>query len=210
METAVTEKKTRIQVKREKLILDCALNVFATYGFHGATIDQIAGMADISKPNLLYYFRNKEHIYLSLLERTMDGWLDAFHAINPDGEPMAELEKYVDAKMDLSFSNPLASRLFAQEVQSGALHLKETMASSLRRDVDDKAAVIQKWMDDGKLQQVDPHHLIFSIWSVTQHYADFAVQIETLLEGRMNKATAKQAVRDILLRGLRPKPENET
>jgi TetR/AcrR family transcriptional regulator len=204
METVAPEKKTRIQVKREKLILDCALNVFATYGFHGATIDQIAAMADISKPNLLYYFRNKEHIYLSLLERTMDGWLDAFHAIDPEGDPLAELEKYVDAKMELSFSHPLSSRLFAQEVQSGAPHLKEVMANSLRSDVDGKAAVIQKWMDEGKLNPVDPHHLIFSIWSVTQHYADFAVQIDTLLEGRMNKDTAKFAVKDILLRGLKP------
>jgi TetR/AcrR family transcriptional regulator len=208
METKIdapeTAKKTRIQVKREKLILDCALEVFANYGFHGATIDQIADKADISKPNLLYYFRSKEHIYLTLLERTMEGWLDPFFAINPEGEPLAELEKYIESKMQISFSNPLASRLFAQEVQNGAPRLREVMENSLRGHVDAKAAVIQKWMDDGKLRYVDPHHLIFSIWSVTQHYADFAVQIDVLLEGRMDKDTAMTAVKDILLRGLKP------
>ena len=46
-------KKTRIQLHREKLVLDSALEVFAAYGFHGATIDQIAAKADLSKPNVL-------------------------------------------------------------------------------------------------------------------------------------------------------------
>jgi TetR/AcrR family transcriptional regulator len=203
-DTESPARKTRIQQRREKLILDCALDAFATYGFHGATIDEIAAKADISKPNLLYYFKNKEHIYRALLERTMEGWLDPFHAIDANGDPIGELEKYVAAKMDMSFANPMASRLFAIEVQSGAMQLKDAMRTSLREAVDGKAVIIQGWMDQGKLRPVDPHHLIFSIWSVTQHYADFAVQIEALLGEGYDRAAAKRAVRDILLRGLEP------
>jgi AcrR family transcriptional regulator len=54
-----------------KLNTQSALEVFATYGFHGATIDHIAQNAEISKPNLLYCYRNKEHIYSDLLGSTM-------------------------------------------------------------------------------------------------------------------------------------------
>lgn len=198
-------KKTRIQQRREKLVLDCALDVFASYGFHGATIDQIAAKADLSKPNVLYYFKSKEDIYVTLLQRTLEGWLDPFIAINPAGDPLAELEKYVSSKMDLSFDMPLPSRLFAMEVLNGAPHLQDGMRTSLRAIVDEKAAVIQTWMDKGLLRSVDPHHLIFSIWSVTQHYADFAFQIECLLGQPANRAVAKEAVLEILLRGLRVK-----
>jgi TetR/AcrR family transcriptional regulator len=196
-------KKTRIQQRREKLVLDCALDQFATYGFHGTTIDQIAAMADLSKPNVLYYFKSKEHIYQALLSRTLEGWNVPFIAINPAGDPMVELETYVSSKMDLSFENPLLSRLFAIEVLNGAPQMQESMRTSLRDMVDEKAAVIQAWMDEGKLKPVDPHHLIFSIWSVTQHYADFGIQIECLLGKPPNRAMAKAAVIDILLRGLR-------
>ena len=28
---------------------------------------------------------------------------------------------------------------------------------------------------------MDPHHLIFSIWALTQHYADFDVQVRAVL-----------------------------
>ncbi len=197
------QKKTRIQQRREQLVLDCALEVFASFGFHGSTIDQIAAKADLSKPNVLYYFKSKEHIYVSLLNRTLDGWLDPFLAINVAGEPMAELTSYISKKMDLSFEQPLPSRLFAIEVMSGAPHLMEGMKTTLRAIVDEKAAVLQKWMDQGLIKQIDPHHFIFSMWSVTQHYADFAIQIECLFGKPPNRAVAKEAVTEILLGSLK-------
>jgi TetR/AcrR family transcriptional regulator len=133
----------------------------------------------------------------------LDGWLDPFIAIDPSGEPIFELTNYISKKMDLSFENPLPSRLFAIEVMSGAPHLMETMKTSLREIVDEKALVLQDWMDKGLIKQIDPHHLIFSIWSVTQHYADFAIQIESIFGKPPNRALAKEAVIQILVGSLK-------
>jgi TetR/AcrR family transcriptional regulator len=36
-------------------------------------------------------------------------------------------------------------------------------------------------MADGKLNRTHPKHLLFSVWSLTQHYADFDVQVRTLM-----------------------------
>jgi TetR/AcrR family transcriptional regulator len=58
-----TQRKTRIQLENEERILDAALDVFSVRGFRGATIDQIAEHAGMSKPNLLYYFRRKIDMY---------------------------------------------------------------------------------------------------------------------------------------------------
>lgn len=65
---------TRIQQKNRQLILDGALGVFAGNGFRGATIDQIAQAAGLSKPNVLYYFRSKDEIHKTLLTRLLDMW----------------------------------------------------------------------------------------------------------------------------------------
>lgn len=43
-----------------------------------------------------------------------------------------------------------------------------------------KSAIIADWVASGKLAPVDPHHLVFMIWATTQHYADFATQIEAV------------------------------
>jgi TetR/AcrR family transcriptional regulator len=40
-----------------------------------------------------------------------------------------------------------------------------------------KVKVIESWIDKGQMDRIDPHHLIFLIWSSTQHYADFNVQV---------------------------------
>ncbi|MFT7091647.1 MAG: TetR/AcrR family transcriptional regulator [Candidatus Azotimanducaceae bacterium] len=45
----------------------------------------------------------------------------------------------------------------------------------------DRAAVIESWIKQGKMQSVDPTYLIFLIWSSTQHYADFEAQISLLM-----------------------------
>ena len=86
-----TRTKTRIQQENEKKILLADLEVFSEKGFHGATLDRIAGAAEMSKPNLLYYFKNKEEIHIALLTDLLDVWLAPLREINPQGEPAAEI-----------------------------------------------------------------------------------------------------------------------
>ncbi|MEC9104820.1 MAG: TetR family transcriptional regulator C-terminal domain-containing protein, partial [Pseudomonadota bacterium] len=73
------------------------------------------------------------------------------------------------------------SRLFAYEIIQGAPNMGAGLEEVLKPLVDGQAQVIRGWMEDGRLRPADPHHLIFSIWSLTQHYADFHVQVRTVL-----------------------------
>ena len=42
-------------------------------------------------------------------------------------------------------------------------------------------AILTQWMDQGKIARLHPYHLIFSIWALTQHYADLDVQVRAIL-----------------------------
>jgi TetR/AcrR family transcriptional regulator len=196
--------KSRIQHQNQALILDAALEVFSTYGYRGTTVDQIAKKSGLSKPNLLYYFRRKEDIYTALLERTLKDWLVPLQAINPDNDPIEELKRYITAKLQMTFENPEASRLFANEILHGAPHVGAFLKGPLRQLVDEKAAVIAGWIKAGKLAAVDPHHLFFSIWAVTQHYADFGIQVEAVLGEKPDEKSVESEVFRILLSGLSP------
>ena len=66
---------TRIQKQNIAAIMDAALEIFSANGFGGATLDQIAKAAGISKPNLLYYFDGKEAIHITLLGKLLNVWL---------------------------------------------------------------------------------------------------------------------------------------
>lgn len=172
---------TRIQVKNRAAILEAALEIFSTHGFRGSTVDQIAQAAGLSKPNLLYYFSTKEAIYTALLEQLLDTWLDPLRALDPGGDPLEEILAYVRRKLQMSRDYPRESRLFANEIVQGAPRIHDALSGELKTLVDAKSAVIHSWIDAGRLAPVHPKHLIFSIWSLTQHYADFDVQVRAVL-----------------------------
>jgi TetR/AcrR family transcriptional regulator len=196
--------KTRIQNQNEALILDAALDVFSVYGYRGTTVDQLAAKCGLSKPNLLYYFKRKEDIYTAVLERTLELWLEPLQALDPDKDPIAELTRYISAKLDLTFAKPEASRLFANEILHGAPHVTAFLKGPLRDMVRQKSNVIRGWVESGKINPVEPEHLIFAIWSVTQHYADFAVQVEAVMGVKPKPGAVKAAVLGVLLSGVKP------
>ncbi|MFE3837928.1 TetR family transcriptional regulator C-terminal domain-containing protein [Pseudogemmobacter sonorensis] len=179
--TGARPRLSRIQTRNREAILEAALEVFSAQGFRGATLDQIAEVAGLSKPNLLYYFPSKEAVHHSLLTRLLDTWLDPLEHIDPEGDPVAEILGYMRRKLDMSRDFPRESRLFANEILQGAPRMTGAIEGDLKALVARKAAVLTRWMDEGRLNRLDPVHLIFSVWALTQHYADFEVQVRAVL-----------------------------
>ena len=202
----VERPRTRIQKKNREAILNAALNVFSSEGFRGATLDQIASTAGLSKPNVLYYFASKEAIYTELLSLLLDTWLDPLRDMKGDGEPLDELLAYIDRKLEMSREFPRESRLFANEIVRGAPRILDQIEGPLRKLVDEKAALIAEWSKAGRIAKVDPYHLIFSIWATTQHYADFDVQVRGILrpEGDQHLDDARAFLEQMFTRILRP------
>jgi TetR/AcrR family transcriptional regulator len=199
--------RTRIQQKNRDSILDAALAVFSLHGFRGATLDQIAEVAGLSKPNLLYYFPSKEAVHQALLTGLLDTWLDPLRALDPAGDPVEEVLGYVRRKLDLARDYPRESRLFAGEILQGAPRMRAVIESDLKRLVDEKAGVLLRWMDEGRIARANPVHLIFSIWALTQHYADFDVQVRAVLgEGHDPYAEAGDYLDTLFRKLLAPSP----
>lgn len=200
------KKRTRIQAENEATIVACALEVFVQHGYRGATVDRIATAAGMSKANVLYYFKRKDDIYVAVLENTLATWLDPLKTLDPSGDPQVELANYIRAKLVMSKTCSQASRLFANEILRGAPYIKSYLENQLKALVDEKCTVIRHWIDSGKLIPIAPVHLLFLIWSSTQHYADFAPQVDVLHDGDEETlyADAQTFLTTVILRGLKP------
>jgi TetR/AcrR family transcriptional regulator len=200
---------TRIQQRNRQAILEAALQVFSARGFRGSTIDRIAERAGLSKPNLLYYFPSKQAIYLAVLEDTLEEWLQPLRELDPKGDPTEEIGRYIAAKLEMSRTRPAASRLFANEILHGAPLIGEFLSGPLKRLVDEKTAVIDAWIAEGRIVAIDPRHLIMMVWAVTQHYADFEAQVGAVLGPDVTPAerygSARRTIAGIILDGLRPR-----
>jgi TetR/AcrR family transcriptional regulator len=209
VEATVKRKRTRIQKEKRETILEAALEVFSTHGFRGATIDQIAEAAGMSKPNLLYYFRSKEEIHETLIARLLETWLAPLKELRADGDPLTEIRSYIHRKLEMARDYPRESRLFANEILQGAPRIMPLLEIDLKKLVDEKVEIIRGWMQAGKIAAADPWHLIFSIWATTQHYADFDAQVRAVLgpeRGAQRRfEDAARFLEQLYNDGLRPK-----
>ncbi|MCB1435207.1 MAG: TetR family transcriptional regulator C-terminal domain-containing protein, partial [Alphaproteobacteria bacterium] len=165
MEAPAKRRRTRIQIEKRDLILEAALDVFSAHGFRGATVDQIAEAAGMSKPNLLYYFRGKEDIHTTLIKRLLETWLAPLRELDDVGDPISELRSYIRRKLEMSRDFPRESRLFANEILQGAPRVKPMLEGELKSLVDDKAEIIRGWIRAGRIARTDPYHLLFAIWA---------------------------------------------
>ena len=176
--------KGSIRRKNTLNILEAAELEFVKHGFKGATMQAIADRASLPKANLHYYFKNKLTLYNSVLENIMETWNEALSDMSVEDDPSEVLSAFIRKKVDLAIERPLASKLFALEVIQGAPHVKEHLRTDLRKWVRDKTEILSTWISEGKMKPVDPVHLIFLIWSSTQHYADFETQVLTITNRR--------------------------
>ena len=177
--TPGTKRGAATAAKRQA-ILDAALCFFSQYGIHGTSIERVAERAGISKTNLLYYYPSKEALYVAVLKQILDIWLAPLKAFRTDLQPLAAIGEYIRLKLEVSRDYPQASRLFCLEMLQGAPLLMAELTGDLKALIDEKTAIIDDWVKRGQLGAVDAHSLIFMIWATTQHYADFATQVEAV------------------------------
>ncbi|MDZ4135465.1 MAG: TetR family transcriptional regulator C-terminal domain-containing protein [Paracoccaceae bacterium] len=199
-------RRTNIRAQNELLILRAAEKVFAEAGFGGATMQLIADLAGLPKANLHYYFPTKEALYRRVVQDIFEIWLHAADSFDNAPGPVEGIGAYIDAKMEISRRHPDGSKVWASEVMHGAPVIQDYLETTLRDWTAGRAALIQHWIDQGKMAPVDPRHLLYMLWATTQHYADFGHQIETLNNGKplsdRQWRAAKESVKSILLRGI--------
>ncbi|MBL8710023.1 MAG: TetR family transcriptional regulator C-terminal domain-containing protein [Rhodospirillaceae bacterium] len=197
--------RARSRARIEASIRRAAEEVFAEMGFEGASTSLIAKRAGLPKANLHYYFKTKNDLYQFVLRDIIELWLNTAQEIQPDADPATALAHYIAQKIDLARDRPIASRVFANEVLHGAPRFDSFMRRDLKDWVDEKAAIIDGWVAQGRMDRVDPKHLFFMIWATTQTYADFAVQVAAVLGRReltdADYALAADQITRIILKG---------
>ncbi len=206
--TAAARRREARTAERKAAILQAALQQFSVHGMSGTTMERIAEAADLSKTNLFYYFQSKEEIYDVILRDLLTLWLKPLRDISPEGDVFVMLGDYIAQKLVFSRDHPEASRLFCLEMVRGAPLLGPMLGQELRPLMAEKVAVVRGWIEQGLMAAIDPNHLFFAIWATTQHYADFAVQVQAVtgqgLDDPAYLANTTADVQQLLLDGLRP------
>lgn len=205
-ETPELSAREKVLDRRRRIldtIRDAAIEEFATSGFIGASTQAIAQRAGLTKPQLHYYISSKEELYEEILFSILDEWKDIFFGASASKEPAKVIREYIRRKLQYSQKNPRASRVFTTEIANGAPFLGKHWAQ-YQLATHDAVKLIQTWIDDGLIRPIDPLLFQIHIWAVTQHYADFDLQIRYMMSLRdgdeLNTAHIEEEVCNLFLR----------
>ena len=98
--------------RRRRQLLDVALGLFADHGFHGASMDDLAEAAGVTKPVLYQHFGSKRDLYLEVLDDVGNRLLTAIgKAAAAAGGPRQQVENGFSAYFRFVADNESAFRV---------------------------------------------------------------------------------------------------
>ncbi|HEX6972115.1 MAG TPA: TetR/AcrR family transcriptional regulator [Limnochordia bacterium] len=143
------------QATRRRL-LAAAEDVFATRGYHQATVDDIVRAAQSSKGAFYFHFANKEAVFLALVEAFAQSLLlDIFAAVERESGAKRRVEAALYAGVEAFAARPRLSRIFLVE----AVGLNPAFEAKRREIYAAFARLIRGYLDqavaDGDLPPLD-------------------------------------------------------
>src|SRR5690348_18168104 len=116
--------------ERRRQLLDAALEVFVSQGYHAAAMDDIAERAGVSKPVLYQHFPGKLELYLALLDESVGTLLDTVRdALRSNQDPKLRVAATFGAYFEYVGGNGQAYRLVFESDLSNEPAVRERLRS---------------------------------------------------------------------------------
>lgn len=146
-------------------ILKSATRLFATKGFDGTSLKDIAELVGIRKPSLLYHFSSKEKLRLAVLARLLDRWNDILPKLlmaAAGGD--ARFESVMEEVMSFFAADPDRARLLMREILDRPEDMRRRLETYVRPWVTVVGDYIKKGQQTGEVHQhVDPEAYILQV-----------------------------------------------
>ncbi|MDP3284712.1 MAG: TetR/AcrR family transcriptional regulator [Desulfobacterales bacterium] len=169
----IQERKEREGERRRQQIIVAARRVFSIKGFNKATMEDIAGEAELSPGTIYLYFKNKDELYASLSLRILQYLLIRLQHVNSEKIEASEkrYEALIRAMFDVYEFDPLILiNMFNLQTNETLKTLTPELLSEIKmlscKSIEE-IAIIFKQEDTGKVLPEDNTSLLAEIfWSL--------------------------------------------
>ncbi len=194
----------------EARLLAAALQLFGQRGYDGVSVREVARAANVTTPNVYYYFGSKRGLYLRLLHDLLERRSIAVGmALKEKGDPIVRLRRMLEAYIWFDRDAPVEreAQLFLLREIYG---LGSDMFSELvtEHDASNRRAlrlVIEEGIRRGVFRPVRVEHTVIAIFGVMLTFIRRAA-----LGARVRPPDAIAQVMDVMVEGMRrrgPQPE---
>lgn len=145
-------------------VLESAANIFFAKGFHATSIEDVARDVGMLKGSLYYYIKSKDDLLFQLLMAGIEDG-DAYIAkqIDPNGEPVAQLERAIRAQIDYIIQNRVPFGLFLHEFDSLSGKRQHKLISVMSRYNSRFVELVRRGQETGKLIEGAPWLIVNGI-----------------------------------------------
>ena len=167
-------------------ILSTAAPMFATKGFAGVSINDIAAGAGTSKANVFHHFPNKESLYLAAIGSASTTFRNELETLTDSTAEPERLRAIGVGHLRCMFMDPDATRLILREVFAGEKgHDRSQIAEILHRNFALLVGAVREgqigeWVD----KDADPvmvvmtiialNTFLFQSWNVLERFEEFS------------------------------------
>ena len=176
-------------------ILEAAEEIFSRFGFKKTTMDEIAESLHKAKGSIYYYFKNKEDVFKSILEKQSSLLKNEVKkAIENEFEVEKKLEAYVLAEMKMLKQLSIYCQALKDEYLSGYTFIKKLRREHFRNELETVKNILKEGV----------HRGVFEIKQIEST----AVTVLAALKGLENEQEGMMVVKSdnllhILCNGLR-------
>lgn len=156
-------KQTKPATRLEE-VLQSAANIFFAKGFHATSIEDVARDVGMLKGSLYYYIKSKDDLLFRLLLAGIEDG-DAFIAqqIDPEGDPVEQLERAIRAQIDYIIQKRVQFGLFLHEFDSLSGKRQHKLISVMSRYNSRFVELVRRGQEQGKLMDGEPWIIVNGI-----------------------------------------------
>jgi len=149
--------------------------LFQQKGYRGVTMDELCARCGLTKPTLYYYFQDKEHLFVSVLQYRLRG----FHGVIDQPGALPDRLEHIAVSILQAFQSEYTNLLRDRE------HIKDPEALGQIRDAFHRelfgplTRLMQAGIDAGELAPGDPHFLSLIFMGIVNNFIGRAAEFHT-------------------------------
>ncbi len=189
--------------ERRRQLLDAALEVFVSQGYHAAAMDEIAERAGVSKPVLYQHFPGKLELYLALLDESVDTLVETVRdALRSNPDPKQRVAATFGAYFEFVGGQGQAYRLVFESDLSNETAVRDRLDRGTRECAE---MVSQAVREDAGLSHEEAHLLSVGMVGMAQITARYWLGTRD----HIPREAAEQLVARLAWRGISGWPRSE-
>jgi AcrR family transcriptional regulator len=153
-------------------ILATAMRMFIQQGYHGLAMRQISEAVGVSKAALYYYFKDKEELFLAILNAYLNEIEASIDAIRAGaGSSTDQLRQFVQSVLEQPAEQRAIIRLASQEMsQISAASRKKFDKLYHEKFIGKLTAILQEGIDRGEFRTLNAEVATWSLLGIMYPY----------------------------------------